>query len=118
MTLMTRILKFPIASDATNEFINNNENCRRDAFLPSLNKVVGHTFVTLSESDVVTLSNGRLYDDSDFESIERCRKLIAAAIAAYDTNELGRGGTDPSIQGVLSTIRFWVQYENFRISSL
>jgi hypothetical protein len=89
-------------------FIYSSEDERRDAFLSHLNQAIGHTFLTLSNSDktqpdgVVPLNPASL----DVQSFRLVADAILLALRE-DKNEIGMGGSDPSVQGVLSTRRFW-----------
>jgi hypothetical protein len=105
-TLEVPVHKIQASSDfiTQSSFVYASEEARRNAFLPHLNIAIGHTFLTLSNSDrtqpdgIVHLNPAGIFSP-----------LVATPILLAlreDKNEIG-AGNDPSIQGVLSTRRFW-----------
>jgi hypothetical protein len=78
------------------------EDNRRDSFLPHLNKAVGHTFFTLSNSDRTQPDGVVPLNVTSFDKFSS--ELLTDA-----KNEIGNGLSDPSIQAIMSMIRFWVQ---------
>jgi hypothetical protein len=86
------------------------ESDRRDAFLPHLNKAIGQVFLTLSNSDKTQPDGVVILNVTSLDKFSP--ELLADAILLAireDKNEIGKGHSDPSVQAIMSMIRFWVQ---------
>jgi hypothetical protein len=76
------------------------EKERTTAIMPLLSKLIGYDLINVRNED---------QSISDGVAISNCSGKSATVALAEKKNELGTGGSDPTIQGALSYRKTWIQ---------